>query len=537
MSGTSMYEQYDPSLDDVRRIVEQVAAGAASEADLLAAARWAQRSPDNRTRLRNWWPDDQLPVIDDYFCTRRLGQGAAGTVFEAVSLRGEPSCIALKLLQFSASEEEDRFRAREVAILKSISCPNVARYLDSGTAGSMLYLAMDLVRGVPLDAFVADRGLSLEEKVALFQRLCVVVADLHDTGVVHRDLKPRHVLVDERGQPRIVDFGLSKVCGDDWPTRVRRARTELGFVMGTVKYMSPEQAWGGLLKVDHRTDLWSLGIMLFEIVTDGDYPFSLDAVGELVGHDALLHRLQTEVPRRPRITTGHDPEALATLIARCLAHEPRHRIESARALAEDLQRWLDTQRIRTRQLPWRYRVQRLAVGLATHARGALRVATVAGTLVFVFALTLLPGVRWRAAGEDFGPDTRRALAALGTDRNPVPIVVVGITDECSESVPVWAADHDLGAVTGHVTTWRAVHGQLMERLARAGPRVVAWDFYFQRPTAQDAAFVAGAQALHDAGVPLVVATTAYLDDGTPDLSPDIVNTAGAGVAARHHRRS
>ena len=517
------------SIDD---ILAKVANGTVGEEELLDCAREALADPERLARLRDGWPTGDFPVVDDYYCVSCLGQGASGVVFKALSLRNQPEFVALKLLQYVSKDVEDRFREREIGILSALRCPHVARYLDSGTTGGTMYLVMELVGGQPLDRYLAEHAPTLEEKLVVFQRVCGVVAELHAEGVIHRDLKPSHVLVDEQGVPRVVDLGLSAVCTEDWPTRIARAQTELGHILGTVKYMSPEQAWGGLLQVDHRTDIWALGVMLYEIATNGDYPYQLGPIEDKTGPDALMHRIQTETPKKPRVPAARDPGALATLISRCLAHDPRHRISSADTLAQDLGLYLGRQSIRTRPLPLRYRLQRIAIGLATQRRMALWLCTVSAALVLLFLLPLALGVRWQASGEDYGKDTRGSLLPGNNE-----IAIVGVYDESITAVPELARQKGIPGVTEDIKSWRAVHGWLMERLATAPPRVVAWDYHFRTSQPGDAAFARGAQALWQAGVPIALVVSQYDDDGRPDLSPElydpIADFAGTGVALFH----
>jgi CHASE2 domain-containing sensor protein len=495
-----------------------LAAGRVDDEALLECARWALDGEGRPERLREAWPADKLPIIEDYFCVARLGQGASGAVFKALRLSEPPGFVALKLLQFSEPEEGDRFREREIGILKSLDCPHVARHLDSGAVGGMQYLVMELVDGRPLDAYLADCAPTLESKLAVFARVCRVVAGLHAKGVIHRDLKPKHVLVDRDGQPWIVDFGLSAVRSDDWPTRIRQAQTELGHILGTIKYMSPEQAWGGLMKVDHRSDIWSLGVMLYEIVTGGDYPYSLEPVGDMTGHDALLHRIQTEMPRRPRIPGRPYGASLETLTSRCLTYEPEHRLESAAALADDVERCLQRKPIRTRRLPLGERLRRIGIGLAANWRVGLWGSTVVATLVLLSVVSLVFGVRREAVARDYGSDTRRALRAAGPALRPQGFVIAGISEESIRRVPELAAAEGIQGVSGDIKTWRAVHGRIMERLAEAAPRAVLWDYYFRTVQPGDAAFVEGVRSLAQAGVPVVLAVDQYLPDGRPELS-------------------
>ncbi|UCG31584.1 MAG: protein kinase [Phycisphaerales bacterium] len=495
-----------------------LAAGRVDDEALLECARWALAGDGRVERLREAWPAETLPIIEDYFCVACLGQGASGAVFKALRLKEPSGFVALKLLQFSSPEQGDRFREREIGILKSLDCPYVARHLDSGSVGGMHYLVMELVAGRPLDEYLAECAPTLESKLAVFARVCRVVGGLHAKGVIHRDLKPKHVLVDRDGQPWIVDFGLSAVHSDEWPTRIRRAQTELGHILGTIKYMSPEQAWGGLMKVDHRSDIWSLGVMLYEIVTEGDYPYSLNPVGDMTGHDALLHRIQTETPKKPRIRGRAYGASLETLISRCLTYEREHRLESAAALADDVQRCLHRKPILTRRLPLGKRLRRIGIGLAANWRVGLWGGTVVATLVFLSLVSVVFGVRREAVAQDYGRDTRRALEVAGPAVGPQGFVIVGISEESISRVPELAAAERVQGVSRDIRTWRAMHGRIMERLGEAAPQAVLWDYYFRTAQPGDAAFVEGVRSLARAGVPVVLAVDRYRPEGRPDLS-------------------
>jgi serine/threonine protein kinase len=161
--------------------------------------------------LREHWPVDRLPIIGAYHCIDRIGEGASGVVYAAVDLDQRPRLVALKLLRFIADEDKRRFFEREVEILKALDLPHVARYLASGSFRGTAYLAMEWARGLPLDEFLATRTAQLAEKLAIFEKVAAAVAELHAAGVIHRDLKPRHIIVDDTGEVCIVDLGLSAV--------------------------------------------------------------------------------------------------------------------------------------------------------------------------------------------------------------------------------------------------------------------------------------------------------------------------------------
>ncbi|MCB9865878.1 MAG: protein kinase [Phycisphaerales bacterium] len=511
----------------VREMLARHAAGALTDDDLLAHMRaWHAAAPDGLEDLRRAWPSERLPVIGEYFCVADLGEGASGMVYRAVRWGPAPHVVALKLLRLIADEDKRRFFEREVEILKGLHCRHVARYLDSGTVHGTSFLCMELVEGTPLDDYLTIHAPGLDAKLGILAKVARAVAELHEAGVVHRDLKPRHIIVDAHGQPHIVDLGLSAARGDDWATLIRKTQTRLGRIIGTLKYMSPEQAWGGLYPTDHRADIWALGVILFEIVTNGSLPYSQEPLEGMSPADALLYRIQHETPARPQIADPRYASALTTLITRCLAHEPRHRLNSARALAEDIERIRERQHITTRPLPATYRAQRIAIGLALRARSALWSASILGTVIVIFTAVFLLNVHWVSQADAYSASTQRRLAEAAAARGTIDFRVAGICDSTLTEVPRWAASNGFPGVTSSVNTWRGVHGELMQRLADARPLMVVWDYFYPTAEPQDAAFIAGVRALDDAGVPVVIGLGEIHSNGLPDLTPSISGPLG-----------
>lgn len=511
----------------VRATLADFLAGRITQPALLERMRaWHAAAPDGPEDLRRAWPVERLPVVGEYFSIGNLGEGASGMVYRAVRWGPHPQVVALKLLRLIADEDKRRFFEREVEILKALACRHVARYLDSGTVHGTSYLCMELVEGTPLDEYLAAHAPTLDAKLAVFAQVARAVAELHDAGVIHRDLKPRHIIVDPTGQPHIVDLGLSAVRSDDWGTVIRRTQTQLGRIIGTIKYMSPEQAWGGLYPTDYRADIWSLGVMLFEIVTHGGSPYSAEPLEGMPPADALLYRIQHETPARPQISDPHFAASLTTLITRCLAHEPRRRLDSAHALAEDLERIRAQQHITTRPLPVTYRAERIAIGLALRARTALWSVCILGTVVAIFAAVFLLNVHWVTTADAYSPSTQQRLAQAASLRGEIDFCIAGFRDSTEQAVVEYAESNGLPGVTTDLRTWRGVHATLMNRLAAAQPLMLIWDVFFQSPQAQDGEFVRAAQVLDEAGVPIVVAVRAYRDDGEPELSRNLMDPLG-----------
>lgn len=470
----------------------------------------------------------QSPALDipDCHFVKEIGRGRFGVVYKAWWTKGEPRIVALKLLTCSSDMEKSRFD-REIAVLRKLDSPSIVKYFDSGTSGDAVYYVMEFVEGVHLDEYLKRSASTVNEKLEIFERVCRAVAEAHEKGVVHRDLKPRNILIDAQGRPHILDFGICSVDTSDWSGSARATITHPGDVIGTLRYMSPEQAWGGTAgAIDERSDIWALGIMLYEIVTAGDYPYSLEPTPDKSIHEALLDRIRRELPRLPRLQSLPRGRDLETLLARCLAWEPDQRIESASALADDLRRYAGGQPVKTKPLWIPYRLKRLAVGAATRSRWMFSVLFVATMGLALWVAAWAFDVGWLVSGHQYdGRATGSTILGASADARD-GIVVAGVFDDTVEAVVDFAAEKSIEGVTTGIRTWRGVHGHLMERLATARPRVVVWDYYFRTPQPNDAQLVAGLQKLEEAGTPVLLAALSYDDDGKPDLSPGITGPLG-----------
>ncbi len=466
------------------------------------------------------------PTIPGCHVVKEIGRGRFGIVYKAWWLTDQPRTVALKVLTCPSEMETSRFN-REIAVLTKLDSPWIVKCLDSGMTGDGLYYIMDFVDGVHLDEYLNTATEGLEEKLVIFQRVCRAVADAHAMGVVHRDLKPRNILIDPAGHPHILDFGICTVEDPDWSSWARGTITCPGDVIGTLRYMSPEQAWGGGAgPIDERSDIWSLGIMLYEIVTEGDYPYSLEATPDKPVHEALLERIRKELPHLPRlhlISRGRD---LEILLERCLAWEPDHRLQSTAKLAEDLERYEKGRRIKTKPLRMPYRLKRLAVGAASRSRWVFSASFVTMLGITLWAAAFLFNIGWRVEGHRYQSQGSPPWMASESSQARDSIMIVGVSDDTIDAVVDFASKAHIDGVTGNLRTWRAVNGYLMQRLAESHPKAVTWDYYFRTPQAGDARLVSGIRALEDAGVPVILAALTYREDGSPDLSPGITQPLG-----------
>jgi serine/threonine protein kinase len=268
-----------------------------------------------------------------------LGAGGMGQVFR-VEDATSGQALALKVLRPIDAEDTDRVRRfqREIQILTRIRHPAVLHILDWGDSAAGLYFVTELVDGEDLKVAIRRRGAwPAPEAAALGATLAEALAAAHAQGVVHRDVKPNNVMIARDGSVRLLDFGLARGAGMDLTTLTRT-----GTILGTPGYMSPEQfdAHG----VDERSDLYSLGVVLFEVLT-GRLPFT----GQTPIAVALAHK--TETPPLPRALRPAIPAWLERVVLRCLEKDPARRFASASELASELRRPREGQPPRTRPLP------------------------------------------------------------------------------------------------------------------------------------------------------------------------------------------
>ena len=285
-------------------------------------------------------PGDIIAVHSDfenYELLGEIGRGGMGVVFKARQ-RGLDRIVAIKMIlasHLAEAEQVERFHA-EARVLARVSHPSVVSVIEAGQVHGQHYFVMQYVAGPSLAELVQNGPLDAESAARHVATVARAVAHLHGQGIVHRDLKPSNVLLDEQGRPVVTDFGLVKMLqGGGQHTRT-------GAIIGTPSYMAPEQASGRPSDVGPLSDVYSLGAILYELLT-GRPPFR-----ETSPLDTLVQVLEGE-PVRPRQLNPQIPRKLEKVCLRCLEKTPEERYPSAADLADDLDRFLQGEEVEARE--------------------------------------------------------------------------------------------------------------------------------------------------------------------------------------------
>ena len=384
-----------------------------------------------------------------YELVEEIGRGGMGIVYRARHA-GLGREVAVKLLAggvLSSAHERRRFLA-EARLAAGIRHPRIVAIHDAGEIDGQPWCAMDLVDGDDLATRLGRGSLPLPEAVRLVAEVARAVEHLHRAGVIHRDIKPSNILLDRSGAPHLADFGLARGGTG--------AATATNAILGTPASMAPEQAAGRSDLVDARSDVWGLGVVLYQALC-GEAPF-----GRETAIDTLLDVLERD-PLPPRHFAPRVPRDLERLCLRCLEKNPARRPPSAAALADELDRWLAVGRVDPGDgAPW-HRAARL---VRRHPAAAFRILGIAGALAAIaarvaqqpeslaFYLPVLAGLvvwgalaaGWEALGEGWLREPESPAAAARARAAKIGLVLTDVVSVTTLLAAVRGVDTPLVAV-------------------------------------------------------------------------------------------
>ncbi|MFT5431660.1 MAG: serine/threonine protein kinase [Myxococcota bacterium] len=361
----------------------------------------AQRSPDQQSKLDRIVAQKRL---GDYDILDELGRGGMGVVFKAHH-RHLKRMVALKVVLPDAEDQVmmlKRFK-REAALHARLSHPSIVHVYDYGVIDTIHYFAMDFIAGVQLTKLIGSPEFKLEKRIAVMQEIADALDHAHQAGVVHRDIKPDNIIVDDGWRAHLVDFGIAKPTDTDGMENITRQ----GLAIGTPHYMAPEQFRKKIGEVGPKSDVYSVGGVLYHALA-GRPPFEDDTP-----HGVLIKAAtQTAAPlagtRTPSDELIHSD--LEAIVVRCLEKLPENRYESASQLASDLERHLLGEEVLARPLGGMERARR-TLKRNRHTVGLF--AMVASVLVVIIAAFLVTLLGMRSSNEQLGAAIGDAQTRLG----------------------------------------------------------------------------------------------------------------------------
>ena len=415
-------------------------------------------------------PDPVDARIGPYRLLQRLGEGGMGTVWVAEQTEPVRRRVALKVIKPGMDSQEvlRRFEAERQA-LALMDHTNIARVLDAGaTESSLPYFVMELVKGLPITRYCDEMRLSVRDRLALFLPVCHAIQHAHQKGIIHRDIKPPNVMIsmqDTEPVPKVIDFGVAKALHQRLTERTMY--TAVGAVIGTLEYMSPEQAELSALDIDTRTDVYALGVLLYELLT-GTTP--LGARLRAAPLSERLRLIREEEPPRPSTRLAQSAETLADLaqrrrteparlrrevrgdldwiVMRALEKDRTRRYDTAAALARDVERYLQHEPVEARPPSTGYRIGKT---LRKHRGAAL-----AGALCLLLLIGGAAASAWQAVR------ARRAERTAAAVNDFLLRDLLGQADLANQEAGVQGRDPDVTVRTVLDRAGRNIEGKFKD---------------------------------------------------------------------------
>ncbi len=433
---------------------------------------------------------DRKPKIDRYEIGDRLGAGGMGVVYSA-QMRNPPRAVAIKVIRLGMDSERviARFDLERRALAR-MEHPNIASVLDAGvTSDGRPYFAMELVRGEPIVRFCDTHGLSVDQRLGLFIQVCHAIQHAHQKGIIHRDIKPSNIIVsahDGSMIPKVIDFGIAKATQGD--TRPEAMMTMQSHAIGTPAYMSPEQADHTLGDIDTRTDVYSLGVLLYELLT-GSTPLTSKELTSK-SYQQIVQSIREQEPPKPsvRLATLSGVSAapvanqelthasrlrgdLDCIVLKCLEKDMSRRYDTASALSDDLGRFLRNEPVLARPASRAYLASKFVRRNRTEVIAASALLGVMLLGIAGSSAGLLWALKERAIARDLA-ETELAAQVAATEAAERATREAQAADDLSEffildvlsaADPSRATDRDLTVREALVNASENIEGKFEER--------------------------------------------------------------------------
>jgi predicted Ser/Thr protein kinase len=315
-------------------------------------------------------------MIEGYEILEELPRGGQAVVYKGRHTATNTKVAIKVLLPTLLSSARARYYfEREAELIARLDHPNIVKIRDSGIIHGQYFFVMEYIEGQPLNRHIRLQGLGFRERIMLFNKVCSAVSYAHQQGIIHRDLKFGNIMVDKRGEPHILDFGVAKAAGLSERTSKHAVATMTGQWAGSLSTMSPEQAAGQPDLIDVRSDVYSLGVILYHMLT-GQYPY--DVTGSTL---EVIQNIQKIEPTRPRQVIRKFDSDLEAIVLTALAKDRAQRYQSAAELQSDIQNWLEGRPIRVKSISTLYLMRKI---IARH-RYAASVAALLLLIIIGFA--------------------------------------------------------------------------------------------------------------------------------------------------------